>query len=325
MTNPISLKIPAGSATAQTGWITVPVDAGTTYVITETSNPAGWTLQSSSNTSITINTDEQEETAVFTNEKGDDPEDGCIAVHKTTDENVPIGSIFEFSISPGGFSNIYITTGDNRQGSNKFCGLEIGTTYTVTEVTTGFYTEVSLTGPSAYSPGTSGLVTVPEEGDGQIWFYNDPGTKEKLGTIGIEKVDAAGRKLFGAGFTLYNSDKSAVVRAQEMVDAAGRVAFRKLPLGTYVVAETTLPPGVITGMADVKVTIDEGNVNRVINITAVNTNGGGDGDGDGETTQLAVLALTGFNTAYYIAGFLMMLFGVIGSIYLTRALRRRKE
>ena len=141
-----------------------------------------------------------------------------------------------------------------------------------------------------------------------------------MGSIGIKKVDGSGNKLTGAGFTLYKSDGTTVVRAEEMVDAAGKVAFGKLPLGTYIIRKETTVPSGYTGMADKTVTIDKDNIGKVINITAVNTNGRGDGDGD-----LEVLAFTGPNTTFYIAGFLLMLIGAIGSIYLVEETEKKRR
>jgi PKD repeat protein len=142
--------------------------------------------------------------------------------------------------------------------------------------------------------------------------------------IGVLKVDGNGDPLTGAGFTLYNSDKSSVVRAEKMVDVAGKVAFDKLPMGTYVVSETTTPGG-YRGMEDKTVIIDAGNINSVINVTAENTKSPPPPEEEVQEPveqEVEVLAFTGYNTIYYIIGFAMVMMGVLGSLFLRRRLRR---
>jgi hypothetical protein len=267
------------------------------------------------------------------------PETGCITLYKYYEgPELEEGTKFNFEFNGKLFQL-------EQNGSRTKCELDLDATYTLEELndSNGDPHEVIIVddnGTVLYeglTPTGKIDITFPE-GETNIILYatNDPEEEEpdeKLGTIGIEKVDGAGNILTGAGFTLYNSDKSAVVRAGEMVDAAGKVAFRNLPMGTYIVSETTVPGG-YSGMADTPVTINESNVGSVIGITAVNTKPGGEVEvqaltGEVEvqalTGEIEVLAFTGYNTIYYILGFLLILIGGIGSVYLTRMVRRREE
>ena len=146
------------------------------------------------------------------------------------------------------------------------------------------------------------------------------------GIIGVEKVDGNGNILTGAGFTLYNSDKSAVVVAEKMVDTDGKVAFEHLPMGTYVVSETTVPGG-HSGMADQTVVINSGNTGSVINVTATNTKKPPPEEvevqGLTEEGQLEVLAATGQNPLFYIIG--LLLFAIAGGLaFVLRAVRTKR-
>jgi hypothetical protein len=143
------------------------------------------------------------------------------------------------------------------------------------------------------------------------------------GTIGVEKVDGNGDPLTGAGFTLYNSDKSIVVVAEKIVDAAGKVAFEHLPMGTYIVSETTVPAG-YSGEADKEVVINDSNVNKVVNVIMENTRETPPPEEEEEETgEVGVLAFTGQNPLLYIMGLLLM--AIAGClVFSLRTVRNRK-
>jgi hypothetical protein len=348
VTLPVQLVVPAGTNPNKTSdWITVPVeDPPKQYTITEVSK-SGWKLDSKINDVFTIDTDGQQETATFTNSE-EEAKLYKLEVTKSTDTNVPDGTEFGFNLTgPDTNVNGTITAGNGGSGTYTFTNLKAGE-YTITETSpTGYDTWVSLD-PDPLNSGTSGKsigFTIPDDvienattDTVYVYFYNDPSDEEpELGTIAVKKVDQAGNMLTGAGFTLYNSDKSAEVRAEQMVDAAGKVAFRKLPMGTYIVSETTVPGG-HSKMADRTIVINEDDLGTIIGITAVNTKNPpppgeevqvealtGEVEVQALTGEIEVLAFTGYNTIYYILGFLLILIGGIGSVYLTRTVRRKEE
>jgi len=177
-------------------------------------------------------------------------ETGCIEVIKTTDDKVAPGTPFVFSISLGG-QTITITTDGTYSGSGKFCDLTIGQEYTITETTTGYTTTVSLDGTD-YSSGTSGAVPVPVEGDGKIWFHNDPGTPPpppppSPGSIIINKIFIDGKISSGTfEFAIYDAeaDGNLVTTASITItdSSSGSTQVTGLTINqTYWVEETSGP------------------------------------------------------------------------------------
>ena len=135
VTNPISVTIPAGQTTADSSLITVPVDDGITYIITEVNIPAGWQLDSSSNTSIVIDSDGQSEVAVF-NDSESPTETGCITIIKVLEGNLIVSGTFTFDIydNPDGTGEPVATASINvtdnvPEGPAVVCGLPLGQTY----------------------------------------------------------------------------------------------------------------------------------------------------------------------------------------------------
>jgi hypothetical protein len=266
-----------------------------------------------------------------------EPETGCITLYKYYEgPELAEGTEFKFKFNGSPFNL-------EQDGSRMKCKFDLDATYTLEELNdsnddpheviivdsngTVLFEGSTPTGPIEITFDAN--ASAEDETKIILYATNDPEEEpvEELGTIGIEKVDKAGKILTGAGFTLYNSDKSAVVRAEEMVDAAGKVAFYNLPIGTYIVSETTIPGG-HSGMADTPVTINEGNVGTVINVKAVNTKTPPPGDGvevQALTGEVEVLAFTGYNTIYYIIGFAMVIMGILGSLFLGRRLRREEK
>ena len=60
----------------------------------------------------------------------------------------------------------------------------------------------------------------------------------------IEKVGDDGKALIGAGFTLFAEDGETVVREEQFTEEPyARLAFNKLPMGKYILKETTVPTG----------------------------------------------------------------------------------
>jgi len=51
--------------------------------------------------------------------------------------------------------------------------------------------------------------------------------------IKITKDDDGGNPIASIGFTLYNADKTKIVRAEELTDAVGNIVFDKLKFGMY--------------------------------------------------------------------------------------------
>lgn len=74
------------------------------------------------------------------------------------------------------------------------------------------------------------------------------------GSITIEKVNKSDEPLSGAVFTLYNNRGEQV--AQDKTDEFGRVVFGGLPIRTYVLEETTPPPGYIKSDQTVRFRMD---------------------------------------------------------------------
>ena len=145
------------------------------------------------------------------------------------------------------------------------------------------------------------------------------------GKIGINKVGPDGiTPLTGAGFTLYNSTGTIVLRAEKMVDAAGKVAFSNLDWGKYLIVETTVPSG-YSKAPDKLVTISADNAGSVLSVTMVNTPTGG---GGGTVTvagitegSLQVLAFTGVDPIIPISGVSILIAGITA---LAVSLRRKR-
>ena len=82
--------------------------------------------------------------------------------------------------------------------------------------------------------------------DGVLTVKNEPISN---GKFKIKKVDQDGKPLSNAGFTLYKSDKSTVVRsknsreAEYFTDENGNLYYSNIPDGIYYLKETTPPKG----------------------------------------------------------------------------------
>ena len=173
------------------------------------------------------------------------------------------------------------------------------------------------------------------EKDGQVVkveIENDPIVAEiELTKIGLTGNAKAYFKL-SDGTNYYNTDgtiKSAPGYKGEPVSVASPVVtWKNLSVGKYTIVESIVPSGFIAGtITPNPVEIKAGDQGTTIKVTATNTktNGGdGDGDGDGDA-DIEVLAFTGFDMINYIIGLVLILIGGIGSVYLTRMLRRKEE
>ena len=250
-----------------------------------------------------------------------------VKVTKTT-TGIGTDTVFTFNlVGPGINLTDTITASDGNPGTATFSNLKAGS-YVITEtLPTGHDTWVALVsdpetnGVFANSIGFNLPGDITDTDTIYVYFHNDPSDKPPTGGITVLKVDPTGAVLENAGFTLFYTNGN-LAHSEKLTNSSGVVTFGGLAYGSYIVRETTAPPGGYKKAPDQTVDVNEGN--PVVTVTFVDKKGGGDGDGDGDFT-LTVLALTGFNMVYYIAGFLLMLIGAIGSIYLTRMLRRREE
>ena len=137
----------------------------------------------------------------------------------------------------------------------------------------------------------------------------------KKGTINIKKVDTKGSALTGAGFTLYNSSGTKVLRAEQMVDSAGRVTFGNLRWGTYLIVETTVPSG-YTKAPDKTVKINESNAGSHAAVTMTNTPippppPPTPPEGNIEVLGISELPFTGMNPAIPISGISTIIGGML--------------
>lgn len=146
----------------------------------------------------------------------------------------------------------------------------------------GTYLVREVDPPTGYEP-KEAVVTVGP-GSLEVTLEGEIADPRKPGKIGILKLDEDGDPMTGAGFTLYNSAGTVVVRAEEMVDAAGKVAFENLDWGSYLIVETTVPDD-YEKADDVAVTIDAENAGKTVNVTVTN-------DPEDTTTTVTVAGLT---------------------------------
>ena len=84
--------------------------------------------------------------------------------------------------------------------------------------------------------------------------------KTYKGSITIKKLDEVGNALAGAEFTLYPTNET------KAVDESGNVSFSDLTAGTYTIQETKVPYGYGGVSGSVRVTIDENDVVKSINV-----------------------------------------------------------
>ena len=92
------------------------------------------------------------------------------------------------------------------------------------------------------------LFTIDPSDSSKITVINEPDIKG-LGNFKIKKVDQEGKPLGNAGFTLYKSDKSTVVKSKNsnseeyFTDDNGNLYYSNIPDGIYYLKETTPPKG----------------------------------------------------------------------------------
>lgn len=121
------------------------------------------------------------------------------------------------------------------------------------------------------------------------------------GRIKITKVDDDGVAVSGIGFTLYNSGKTAVIRAEKKTDAAGKLLFDNLDWGTYTLSETDSLG--YDAADDVKITISASNTEAGKEVTVVNSSTTPpEITVAGLTEGIQVLAFTGIDPIIPISG-----------------------
>ena len=195
-------------------------------------------------------------------------------------------------------------------------------TYTFTELTEAGYTLDSIIGDDDGTASNGATVEVSSGENIELTFVNKQGPPPALGSIGDYVWRDNNRNgvwdpgEFGLDdVTVYLYGP---VNMVTKTDANGNYLFTGLPAGTYRVEifadDIDIPAGSTFTTPDNYIIVLAGGVVLYADFGLMSA---------GPEPFLEVLALTGFDISYYIAGFLLIFIGGIGTIYLRRLLRRK--
>lgn len=211
-------------------------------------------------------------------------EKGHIRITKTDGANALSGAVFTLKNDAGTAPYSAVVT-TNENGIAEFLDVPYGT-YVLTEKNAP-YGFAFTAGDSYSTTDTHGIltsvagnpsctVTLNADKTGSAYgvtnTFDISATNSQLfGSLRFNKVDANGKGIAGAEFTLTNNNDSTKTYTVTS-DAAGQVAFLNLPYGTYTLKETSTPAyyqGWIRGNKGLLVTIDSETEIRLADI--VNT------------------------------------------------------
>ena len=159
---------------------------------------------------------------------------GSIKIVKVDEINSSIklkGAIFELLDSFGNVLKTSEPTGDN--GEALFKGLKFDTNYYIREKTSP---EGYILSDKLYD---FQLKNEDNKKDIQYEFKN---IKIK-GNIEFNKIDENNKPLAGAEFSIYNKDNDSVSVATAISNDEGKVVFKDVPFGGYIIKETKAPEG----------------------------------------------------------------------------------
>jgi len=293
-----------------------------TYTISEDDIPAGYLLYSitpdesgapgaqitvSSGATIDVYVVNKQTEAIITIHKNVIASDGS----ETTD-------LKDFTVQKDGGENETIAEGTDAVYT-VFPG-----TYTFTELTEAGYTLDSITGDDDGTASNGATVEVSSGEKIELTFVNKQAPPPALGSIGDYVWRDGNRNgVWDSGefglddVTVYLSGP---VNQVTLTDANGFYLFTGLPSGAYTITIDTGDPDIPAGSTfttpDNYIVVLAGGIVLYADFGLMSA---------GPEPFLEVLALTGFDLSYYIAGFLLIFIGGIGAIYLSRLLRRKEE